>query len=62
MAGVLRLLAMIAVLIVAALALLMIFDVIPREVFSAGLGKVVLSTLVIGLTAAAIAYLARPGK
>ena len=62
MTGVLKLMTMIAVLIVAALALLMIFGVIPAEVFSKGLGRVLLSTFVIALTAVVIGLLARSDK
>ena len=62
MEGIIKLMAAIAVILIAGLAMLMVFDIIPPDVFSVGVKKIVLATVITGLTAAAVAFIIRFGK
>ena len=62
MTGIIKLAASIAVILVAGLAMLMVFDIIPPDVFSIGVEKIVLVAVIAGLTAAAVAFIIRFGK
>jgi hypothetical protein len=62
MTGMIKLTAAIAVILVAGLATLLVFEVIPAEVFSAGVKKVILVGIIFALTAGALAFIIRPGK
>ena len=62
MSGIIKLTASFAILIVAGLATLLVFDIIPPDVFSAGVRKVLLVGIIFGLTAGALAFIARIGK
>ena len=62
MTGIIKLTASIAVILVAGLAMLMVFDIIPPDVFSIGVKKIVLAMVIARLTAAAIAFIMRFGK
>jgi protein-S-isoprenylcysteine O-methyltransferase Ste14 len=62
MTGILRLTASIAVILVAGLAVLLVFDVIPPEVFSNAVKKIVLTGAVAILTAVALIFIMRSGK
>lgn len=62
MTGIIKLTASIAVLLVAGLATLLVFDIIPPDVFSIGVKKIVLASAIAGLTAVALAFIMRFGK
>lgn len=62
MTGMIKLTAAIAVVLVAGLATLLVFDVIPPDVFSAGVKKILLVGSIFALTTVALAFIARPGK
>lgn len=62
MTGIFKFTASIAVLLVAGLATLLVFDVIPPDVFSVGVKKIVLTGAIAGLTAVALAFIMRFGK
>lgn len=57
MSGIMKMLAAIAVVLVAGLALLLVFDVISLDAFGAGVKKVVLVSTIIGLASAALAFI-----
>ena len=62
MTGMFKLTASIAVILVAGLATLLVFDVIPPDVFSAGVKKILLVGIIVGLASAALAFIFRLGK
>ena len=62
MTGNIRLTASIAVLLVAGLATLLVFDIIPPDVFSNAIKKIVLTGAIASLTAIALAFIMRFGK
>lgn len=62
MSGMIRLTASIAILLVAGLATLLIFDIIPPDIFSTWVKKILLLGIIVGLTAGALAFISRVGK
>lgn len=62
MTGMIKLTASIAIVLVAGLATLLVFDVIPADVFSTGVKKILLVAIIVGLTAGALAFITRLGK
>ena len=62
MSGMIKLTAAIAILLVAGLAMLLVFDIIPPDVFSTGVKKVLLVGIIVGLTSGALAFISRIGK
>ena len=62
MTGMIKLTASIAILLVAGLATLLVFDIIPPSVFSTGVKKILLVAIIVGLTAGALAFITRLGK
>lgn len=60
--GLTKLIVSLTVLLVAGLAVLLVFDVIPDTVFSEGVQKVGLLVVIVGLAVAALALIARIGK
>ena len=62
MTGIFKFVATVAVLLVAGLATLLVFDVIPPDVFSEVVRKVVLSGAIAALTAVALVFIMRFGK
>lgn len=62
MAGVMKLMASLAIVAIAAVAMLLVFDVIPPGVFSDVVKKILLSGIIIALASAAIAFITRLGK
>ena len=62
MTGIIRLTASIAVLLVPGLATLLVFDIIPPDVFSNAIKKIVLTGAIASLTAIALAFIMRFGK
>lgn len=62
MIGIAKLTASIAVLLLAGLATLMVFDIIPPDVFSEGVKKMLLTLVIAGLAAGALAFIMRLGK
>ena len=62
MTGILKLTASIAVVLVAGLAALLVFDVIPPDVFSTAVKKIVLTGAIAVLTAVALTFIMRSGK
>ena len=59
MSGILKSLAAIAVIFVAGLATLMVFDVIPPDFFSAAIKKIVLTGVIIVLAVLALGFIMR---
>lgn len=59
--GVLRLIATLAVVLLGALAVLVVLDILPRDLFQAWGIKVLLVTAIIGVVALAVALLSRKG-
>ena len=62
MIGIVKFTASVAVLLLAGLATLLVFEVIPPEVFSQGVKKTLLTLVIAGLTAGALAFIVRLGK
>lgn len=62
MTGMIKLTASLAVVLVAGLATLLVFDIIPSEVFSVGVKKIVLLVVIVGLAAGAVAFIMRIGN
>jgi len=62
MTGMIKLTASIAIVLVAGLATLLVFDIIPSDVFSSGVKKILLVAIIVGLTAGALAFITRLGK
>lgn len=62
MAGVMKLMASIAIVAIATVATLLVFDVIPPGVFSDVVKKVLLAGIIIALATAAITFIVRLGK
>lgn len=62
MTGIIKLTASIAILLVAGLATLLVFDVIPSDIFSAVVRKILLVAIIVGLTAGALAFISRLGR
>jgi len=62
MTGMIKLTASLAVVLVAGLATLLVFDIIPPEVFSVGVKKIVLLVVIVGLAAGAVAFIMRIGN
>lgn len=62
MSGIVRLSASIVILLVAGLATALVFDLIPPDVFSDALKKLLLTVVIAGLTIGALAFVARVGK
>lgn len=62
MTGILRLMASIAVVLVAGLAVLLVFDVIPPDVFGKAVRQIVLAGAIAALAALALAFISRAGK
>ncbi len=62
MTGIIKFTASIAVVLVAGLAMLLVFDVIPPDVFSVGVRKIVLTGIIVALTAGALAFIMRIGR
>lgn len=60
--GILKLTASITVMLIAGLAILLVFDVIPEDVFSETLQRILMLVLIVGLTIGALAVIARLGK
>ena len=60
--GIAKLTVSITVMLVAGLAILLVFDVIPEAVFSDTLQKILLLVFIVGLTIGALALIARIGK
>jgi hypothetical protein len=61
MSAMLRSIAALAILVLAFLAVLVVFDVIPRDVLGDYAAKVVLVACILALTSAAMALLMRTG-
>ena len=62
MSGMIRLTASIAILLVAGLATLLVFDIIPPHIFSTWVKKILLLGIIVGLTAGALAFISQVGK
>ena len=62
MTGFFKLTASIVILLVAALAMAVVFDAIPGAWFSEAVKKILLGTVIVGLTVAGVAYIMRLGK
>jgi len=62
MSGMIKLTASIAILLVAGLAILLVFDIIPPDVFSTGVRKVLLVGIIVGLTSGVLAFISRLGR
>lgn len=62
MSGMIKLTASIAILLVAGLAILLVFDIIPPDVFSTGVKKVLLVGIIVGLTSGVLAFISRLGR
>lgn len=62
MTGIIKLTASIAILLVAGLATLLVFDVIPSDIFSTVVRKILLVAIIVGLTAGALAFISRLGR
>ena len=62
MTGIIKFTASIAVILVAGLATLLVFDIIPPEYFSNAVRRIVLTGAIGVLTALAIAFIMRLGK
>jgi hypothetical protein len=62
MSGMIKLTASIAILLVAGLAMLLVFDIIPPDVFSTGVKKILLVGIIVGLTSGALAFISQLGK
>ncbi|HUF72932.1 MAG TPA: hypothetical protein VMR74_08540 [Gammaproteobacteria bacterium] len=60
--GIAKLTVSITVVLVAGLAILLVFEVIPEDVFSDTLQKILLLVFIVGLTISALALIARIGK
>ena len=60
--GLIKLIVSLTVLLIAGLAILLVFDVIPDTVFSESVQKVGLLVLIVGLATAALALVGRIGK
>lgn len=60
--GVTRFIAAIAIFLLAGLAVLVVLDVIPAEVFGEFATRVLLVAIIVGLASAAIALLSRSGR
>lgn len=60
--GIYKLMGSITVMVVAGLAVLLLFDVIPDSVFSEGVQKVLLLAVIVALTTGVLALIARVGK
>jgi hypothetical protein len=60
--GLVKLIVSLTVMLVAGLAIALVFDVIPESVFSEGVQKVGLLALIVGLAAAALVLVSRVGK
>ena len=58
----LRLTVSIAVSLVAGLAILLVFDVIPDDIFSEGVQKIGLLVIIVGLASAAVTLISKIGK
>jgi hypothetical protein len=57
-----KLIASIGILLVAGLATLLVFDIIPPDVFGTGIRKILLGGIIVGLTAGALAFINRFGR
>lgn len=62
MAGFIKLTASIVIVLVAILAMALVFDAIPGEWFSEAVKKILLASVIVGLTIAAVAFIMRIGK
>ena len=62
MSGMIKLTASIAILLVAGLAMLLVFDIIPPDVFSTGVKKILLVGIIVGLTSGALAFISQLGN
>lgn len=62
MTGFFKLTASVVIVLVAALAMALVFDVIPSEWFSEAVKKILLVSVIVGLTVAAVAFIMRLGK
>jgi len=62
MTGILKLMASIAVVLVAGLAVMLVFDVIPPDVFGEAVRKIVLTGAIAALAALALAFISRSRK
>ena len=62
LSGVLKLVGALALVLLALLALLVVFDVLPRTVLGEFATKILLAACILGLVSAGIAFLTRSGK
>ena len=62
MTGFFKLTASVVIVLVATLAMALVFDVIPGEWFSEAVKKILLVSVIVGLTVAAVAFIMRLGK
>ena len=60
--GLIKLIVSLTVLLVAGLAVLLVFDVIPESVFTEGVQKVGLLVVIVGLATAVLTLITRIGK
>lgn len=62
LSGVLKLVGALALALLALLALLVVFDILPRTVLGEFATKILLAACILGLASAGIAFLTRSGK
>ncbi|MEM7431988.1 MAG: hypothetical protein AAF351_08610 [Pseudomonadota bacterium] len=62
MSGIMKSMAAIAVIFVAGLATLLVFGIIPTEIFSEALTKFLLAGVIIVLASVALGFIMRSGK
>lgn len=60
--GSIKVIVSLTILLVAGLAVLLVFDVIPEDIFSESVQRVALLAMIVGLATAALALIARIGK
>lgn len=60
--GSIKVIVSLTILLVAGLAVLLVFDVIPQDMFSESVQRVALLAVIVGLATAALALIARIGK
>ena len=62
MTGTIKLTISIVVLLLAAMAILLVFGIIPAEFFGEATAKILLTAAIVGLAAAALTFIMRFGK
>jgi hypothetical protein len=60
--GSIKVIVSLTILLIAGLAVLLVFDVIPEDMFSESVQRVALLAVIVGLATAALALIARIGK